>query len=87
MTLTIDPAGRIILPKPLRDRLGLRAGAKLEVTESTEGLLLRRVDQRPSLAREGPFLIHQGVAAPGFEVVRDIEEHREERIRSLLDRR
>jgi AbrB family looped-hinge helix DNA binding protein len=38
MTLKIDKAGRIVLPKPIRQRLGLRAGAALEVRETAEAL-------------------------------------------------
>lgn len=84
MTLKIDSAGRIVLPKPIRERLGLHAGAELELTEAPEGLLLRPVDQRPSLVREGPFLIHRGTPPPGFDPVRAVEQDREDRIRSLL---
>lgn len=86
MTLKVDPAGRIVLPKPLRERLGLRAGAEIELTEAPEGLLLRPVQQRPSLVRRGPFLIHQGAPPPGFDPVRAVEEGREVRLRSLLSR-
>lgn len=31
MRTTIDGAGRIVVPKPLREELGLRAGQELEV--------------------------------------------------------
>lgn len=33
MVATIDAAGRIVVPKPLRDALGLKAGMRLLVTE------------------------------------------------------
>lgn len=33
MTSTIDSAGRIVIPKAMRDRLGLAAGAVIELTE------------------------------------------------------
>jgi AbrB family looped-hinge helix DNA binding protein len=33
MQTTIDSAGRIVVPKALRERLGLEGGATLEITE------------------------------------------------------
>jgi AbrB family looped-hinge helix DNA binding protein len=32
MRTTIDAAGRVVVPKPLRDELGLAAGQEIEVT-------------------------------------------------------
>jgi AbrB family looped-hinge helix DNA binding protein len=33
MRSTIDSAGRVVIPKPLRDRMGLAPGAELELRE------------------------------------------------------
>ena len=40
MQVTIDKAGRIVVPKPVRDRLGLQPGDELELIEGPDGLLL-----------------------------------------------
>ena len=60
MTLKVDKAGRVILPKPLRDRLGLHAGSDLEIQEIPEGVVLKPASRRPSLVRKGRFLVHTG---------------------------
>jgi AbrB family looped-hinge helix DNA binding protein len=36
--VTVDDVGRIVLPKPLRDRLGLTPGTKVDVSEYGAGL-------------------------------------------------
>ncbi len=38
METTIDAGGRIVVPKPFRDRLGLRPGARVRIDE-TDGVL------------------------------------------------
>ena len=43
MRTTLSSKGQIVLPKELRDRRGLRAGAELEIEEVPEGMLLRLV--------------------------------------------
>lgn len=38
MEVTVDDVGRIVLPKPLRDRLRLTPGTKVDVSEYGTGL-------------------------------------------------
>lgn len=40
----IDRYGRVLIPKEVRSRLGLKQGASLEVTVRGDELILRRVD-------------------------------------------
>jgi AbrB family looped-hinge helix DNA binding protein len=83
MTLKIDSAGRIVVPKPLRERLGLRAGMDLEVGESGDCLTLKPVSEKPAMVREKGFWVHQGAAPRDFDWDRLIEEEREEHSRKV----
>jgi AbrB family looped-hinge helix DNA binding protein len=84
MTITIDKAGRIVVPKELRQRLGLRPNVELEIMDHPDGLLLRVPAQRPSLANINGLLVHQGRAEEGAEWDLTLESVREERLRDLL---
>jgi AbrB family looped-hinge helix DNA binding protein len=81
MTLKIDKAGRVILPKPVRDRLGLHEGSDLEMQETPEGLVLTPADRRPSMVKKDGLWIHTGKVPPRFDAVQAIRDDREDRIR------
>jgi AbrB family looped-hinge helix DNA binding protein len=81
MTLKIDKAGRVILPKPIRDRLGLHAGSDLEIQETAGGIVLKPADRRPSLVKRGSFWVHTGEIPPGYDILKAIDEDREEQMR------
>jgi AbrB family looped-hinge helix DNA binding protein len=84
MELRIDKAGRIVLPKTLRERLGFKPDTELEAVEQPEGVLLKRVQQRPSMVKVDGLWVHQGRAEPGGNWDRILEDVREERIESVL---
>ena len=78
--LRIDKSGRIVVPKLPRERLGLKPGSELEALEQAGGVLLRPVEQRPSMIKIDGLWVHQGVAQPGANWDRVVEDVREERI-------
>ena len=80
MELRIDKAGRIVVPKPLRERLGFKPDTDLEAIEKPEGVLLKRVQQRPSMVKVDGLWVHQGSAERGANWERILEDVREERI-------
>jgi bifunctional DNA-binding transcriptional regulator/antitoxin component of YhaV-PrlF toxin-antitoxin module len=65
----------------LRDRLGLREGSDLEDQETADGIVLRPVGLRPSLVKKGSFWTHTGELPPSFEMLKAIDEDREEQTR------
>jgi AbrB family looped-hinge helix DNA binding protein len=79
-TITMDGAGRIVLPKALRDRMRLRGGAKLRIAIVGDHLELipAEVETGPPLIRKGGLLV---VAAGGrpCDAVEALRADREER--------
>ncbi len=84
MELRIDKAGRIVVPKPLRERMGLKPDTELEAVEQPDGVLLKRIEQRPSMVKVDGLWVHRGSAEPGSNWDRILEDVREERIESVL---
>jgi AbrB family looped-hinge helix DNA binding protein len=80
MKTTIDVAGRIVVPKPLRDALGLGPGQALEIRAEDGRLEIEVAATRVHLARRGKGV----VAVPETDLPRlTAEEVREtlERVR------
>jgi AbrB family looped-hinge helix DNA binding protein len=90
MEVTIDNYGRIVIPKPLRERLGLDPGAALQLTvepaDGGEALQLRPVNDRLTLVRKDGVLVHTGTTAnETFDPVESVRRARAERTRHLAD--
>src|SRR6266436_1552645 len=58
--LTLDKAGRVVLPKPLRDRLQLAPGDTLDLEAEGERITLRPVRQNVMLKKELGVWVYQG---------------------------
>jgi AbrB family looped-hinge helix DNA binding protein len=56
MRTTIDAAGRVVIPKPLRDELGLRAGIEVELTLRDGRIELEPVSKPVRLVERDGFL-------------------------------
>jgi len=59
MEITIDKAGRLVIPKRYRERFNLVPGARLEIEADAAGLRLRPAAVG-SLRRKRGLLIHSG---------------------------
>lgn len=84
MKLRLDKSGRVVLPKPLRQRMGLRAGTTFEATEAAGGVLLRPITRRPSLVENGGFLVHTGQTNRDFDWRQLSDDLEQERLRDIL---
>ena len=80
-TLTLDKAGRVVLPKPVRDEMQLRPGDALELESSEDRIVLRPRRGGVGLhQKQGIWVFGVGEAIPAGatdETLRQIRRERE----------
>jgi AbrB family looped-hinge helix DNA binding protein len=83
---TIDKAGRVVVPKALRDALHLKPGDDLELEQREDSIVLR--SRRPDtelVKKDGMWLVRH--RKPFTYSIPDlIVQHREDRIQTLIRR-
>ena len=80
--VTIDRAGRIVLPKPVRDRMQLTPGTVMELEGDGERITLRPVRPQATLRKESGIWVFQGPASDE-SIPELVEAAREKRLREL----
>ncbi|MDE3134700.1 MAG: AbrB/MazE/SpoVT family DNA-binding domain-containing protein [Acidobacteriota bacterium] len=60
METTVDSVGRIVVPKPLRDALGLKAGAVVDISRYGAGLQLVPAGRTARIVDENGVLVATG---------------------------
>jgi AbrB family looped-hinge helix DNA binding protein len=77
---TMDKAGRVVIPKPLREELHLEPGDALEMESAGEEITLRPVRGTGPLTKEyGVWVFHTGQHLPATasdEMLRQVREQR-----------
>jgi AbrB family looped-hinge helix DNA binding protein len=73
MYTTIDRAGRLVIPKELRDRVGLRPG-RVEVRVEGSGLRVEPLATDDLTEREGRLVIPAGGETIDDELVRALRD-------------
>ncbi|MGH7878322.1 MAG: AbrB/MazE/SpoVT family DNA-binding domain-containing protein [Candidatus Binataceae bacterium] len=78
--MKIDKVGRIVLPKPVREKLQLAAGDQLELESLDDQITLRPVRGAVALRKKrGVWVFHSGEPLPAATVDETIEQVRRER--------
>ncbi|MGA8027101.1 MAG: AbrB/MazE/SpoVT family DNA-binding domain-containing protein [Bryobacteraceae bacterium] len=78
--LVIDKAGRIVIPKPLREELHLEPGDTLEMESAGEQITLRPVRGTGPLIKEhGVWVFHSGQPLPASATDAMLHQIRDDR--------
>lgn len=84
-TLTMDKAGRVVLPKPVREELHLGAGDSLELEICEDQIVLRPVRSTVGLRKkQGVWVMDTDEPLSAATVDRTIRDIRSERERTWL---
>jgi len=82
--ISIDKAGRVVLPKPLRDKLSLHPGDHLAIETNDQVITLRPIRPQPSIRKKRGIWVYHGEPSHD-DIVDFIASEREARIRELAD--
>jgi AbrB family looped-hinge helix DNA binding protein len=81
LSVSLDAAGRIVLPKRLRDSLHLAPGESLIAEQRDDEIVIRRPTQAPGLIEDRGMLVYDNGAPPSsFDSVDWINRDRERRM-------
>lgn len=79
MTITIDPAGRVVIPKPIRDQLHLQSGAELEVETRGNEIHLKVPTAESCLVEKRGVLVFGAGGESELDVAEFINRERDSR--------
>jgi len=84
-TITVDKAGRVVLPKPVREELQLGPGDSLDLESSEDHIILRPSQGKGRMyKKEGVWVFHGGAPLAPDAVAKTIQKVRRERDRQIL---
>lgn len=83
--VALDRFGRVVIPKQIRDDLGIEPGALLRVEEGPEQILLTPKRETAALKVKDGVLVACGAAAG--DVAGSLRRQREERLKKLKSAR
>jgi AbrB family looped-hinge helix DNA binding protein len=85
MKTTLDRFGRVIVPKGIRDRLGLVPGSEMTIDEHENEVVLKLVEQGAPLKLEHGILVFAGTAKS--DLTEAVRMHREDRHRKVAGKK
>ena len=87
MKTTIDGAGRVVVPKRLREQCGLSPGVELVIEAVADGVMIRPAHAQPALVERDGVLVHHGSGAATIDIVALLRGEREARAQGTAGQR
>jgi AbrB family looped-hinge helix DNA binding protein len=87
VTTEIDGAGRLVIPKKMRDSLHLVKGARVNIQQQGDLLVIAPEARPRGLYVDRGTLVYDGGPAPPSDVVQWVEEDRAARMKSASGER
>lgn len=81
MKTTIDAAGRLVVPKPLREQFHLAPGSEIEIEPAGDGVMIRPAERNPALVDRAGVLVHHGPKSVQIDIAAFVRQERESRAR------
>ena len=82
MITTLDKFGRVIIPKKLREHLGISLGSTLNISEDGARIVIEPVQEKEPVIEKNGILVFTGKLDGKVEVL--IQEDRKLRMKKLL---
>jgi bifunctional DNA-binding transcriptional regulator/antitoxin component of YhaV-PrlF toxin-antitoxin module len=82
--ITMDAAGRVVLPQPVRQQFHLTRGAVMDLEVGQESIILRPRDRTPTLVDDNGILVHEGI--PVEDLLNAVDVQRQQRNQAVAGR-
>ena len=82
--VTIDPSGRLVLPKAVRQALDLKPGDSLRIETEEDRLILSRVRDRAGLQKERGIWVYRSGTPADVSLIELIERQRKRRSEEVM---
>jgi AbrB family looped-hinge helix DNA binding protein len=77
-TTKVSERGQVVIPKPIRDKLGLKRGQVLEVSEEMGAIVMRAAKRGPASKVPTRWQDFRGILAGTTALQDHMEDHRRE---------
>ncbi len=84
METTLDKLGRIVIPRQVREDLGLRPGIRLQIEECQEEIRLKPIYGEDKVVLKDNVLVFTGNTVG--DIIKALEEQRRERSKRVLSK-